>query len=78
MPTIRFTRPYVVQNHQGRKFAIGELLECNQATAQHFLTRQAAVLVPGKPDPPKPSEAKPEEPPAPAPARRRQPAPKGD
>lgn len=45
MPTIRFTRPYVVKNHEGRHFVEGELLECNPATANHFISRKAAVLV---------------------------------
>jgi hypothetical protein len=71
MVWIKFTRPYVVQNHEGRRFAEGELLECNQATAQHFVRRYAAVEV--QPEPPKLSEANPEEPSAPAPVRRREP-----
>ena len=65
MPTIRFTRPYVVQNHEGRHFAEGELLECTSATANHFISRQAAILVANKIPPPaadevpKPTKTKP-------------------
>lgn len=45
MPTIRFLRKYTVQDQSGTSYAAGDLLECGQATANHFLDRQAAELV---------------------------------
>ena len=50
MPTIRFLRAYTVKDAASAKYAPGDLLECSEATASHFLDRRAAERY----EPPKP------------------------
>jgi len=49
MPVIEFVRDYLVKDNSGTEYAVGDTLECNEASAQHFINRRAAVLVEPKP-----------------------------
>jgi len=45
MPVIKFVRHYLVKDGSGTEYAAGDTLECDQAGAQHFINRRAAILV---------------------------------
>jgi hypothetical protein len=46
MPRIRFLCGYRLKTAVPRDFAEGEILECRQDTADHFIRRQVAILLP--------------------------------
>jgi hypothetical protein len=45
MPTIRFTTHYQVKAHAGPSYRAGDTLECSEATAKHFTSREVAELI---------------------------------
>ncbi len=51
---ITFIRPYAVKDGTGTKYAEGQVIDCNEASAQHFISRGAAV--PGVKEPEKQPE----------------------
>lgn len=44
MPRITFIKPYEVKDGTGTKYRDGDGIECNDASAAHFITRGVAVL----------------------------------
>lgn len=40
---ITFIRPYAVKDGTGTKYAEGQVIDCSEASAQHFISRGAAV-----------------------------------
>ena len=42
---IQFNREYTVQDAEGKQYKEGEKLKCSEASAQHFINRDAAELV---------------------------------
>lgn len=46
MPTIRFKRAYVVKDASGTEYAAGQEVEVSEASAEHFVRRGAAEIVP--------------------------------
>ena len=45
MPTIRFTRPYVVQADGGESYAEGQEINVSESSADHFIRRSVAEVV---------------------------------
>lgn len=46
---IRFLRDYEVKDGSGDSYKSGDTLECNQASADHFINRKVAEIVkPGR------------------------------
>lgn len=67
MPFIRFKRDYRVEAAGGATYSSGDVVECSEATAEHFIARQAAELCDSKPaaaDEPAEDAPKPESKPA--------------
>lgn len=59
MITIRFLRPYRVQDAEGRQYEAGEELTCRPDTAAHFTSRGLAEIVRVDPAPePAPTKRK--------------------
>ena len=50
MPEVRFTRNYTVKDGSGTKYRAGEVVDLPEASAQHFINRQAAVLLGQEPE----------------------------
>ena len=45
MPEVRFIRAYTVKDGSGKKYKAGEVVDLQDASANHFINRRAAVLV---------------------------------
>lgn len=45
MLKVRFTRDYLVKDGSGKKYKAGQVVELEDASAQHFINRAAARLV---------------------------------
>lgn len=45
MPIVRFLRPYTVKDAEARHYAMGQEVDMSDASALHFVTRKAAVIV---------------------------------
>ena len=66
MPFIKFVRDYTVQDDTGTTHGTGDVLECSEASANHFIHRLAAVLC----EPVETKEEKPEPKRKPAPKKK--------
>ena len=45
MPEVRFTRSYTVKDGSGKRYKAGEVVDLPEASANHFISRRAAVPV---------------------------------